>query len=147
LPDGISFPPVNVAGILSAIPAAATTMPPSVTDSGAVGSMTPYARSDHTHASKARKQRITGVSTAVYTWVYPTAFATGVVPICNGIAEDPSANAADSYNVQIEGVPTNTQCTFRIKRQSSGLLLTLLGAISLNPTPGNINLHCLALEP
>lgn len=129
------------------IPQPSTTMPPGVSDSGSVGSNQRYALADHTHASRARKQRVLGVSTATYVWVYPSPFSTGVIPICNGIAEDPTDNANDSYNLQIAGVPTNTQCTFRIKRQSSGLLGLLLGAISFNPTPGTINIHCSALEP
>jgi hypothetical protein len=69
------------------------------------------------------------------------------VPIVNGIAEDPANVAADCYNVQIVGPVSNTDCTFRIVRQSTGLLGLLLGALSINPTPGTINLHCLALEP
>lgn len=132
----------------SSVPVPASTMPPGVSDSGAIGTQTGiYALANHTHASKARKQRVLAVSTATYTWVYPTAFAPGVVPICNGIAEDPADSGTDSYNVQISGVPTNTQCVFRIKRQSSGLIGALLGAISFNQTPGTINIHCTALEP
>jgi len=137
----------DLAAIMASIPQPASSVPPGVADSGAAGSAVPYARGDHTHASKARKQRVTGVSAATYTWVFPTPFAAGVVPICNGIAEDPADSAIDSYNVQISGVPTNAQVTFRIKRQTSGLFGLLTGAIGFNATPGTINLHCSALEP
>lgn len=129
------------------VPLPATSMPPGVADTGALGTDIRYALANHTHASKARKQRVTGINTVTYVWTYPTPFPSGVIPICNAIVEDPADSATDSYNVQISGVPTNTQCTFRIKRQSSGLLSLLLGAISFNPTAGNVNLHCIALEP
>jgi len=146
--SGVAYTPApDISALQAAIPKPATTMPPGVSDAGAVGSQSPYARADHTHASKARKQRMTGVNTATFTWVYPTPFATGVVPICNGIAEDPADSALDSYNVQITGVPTNTQCVFRVKRQTAGLFGLLTGAIGFNPAPGTINVHCTALEP
>lgn len=154
--DSVSYPPVNVSSLqsqinqkadTSAIPQPATAMPPGVADNGLKGTDTRYALADHTHASKARKQRVIGVTTSTYVWIYPTPFPPGTVPVCNGIAEDPSASANDSYNIQVSGVPTNTQCTFSIKRQTSGLLGVLLGALSFNPTPGTINIHCTALEP
>jgi hypothetical protein len=131
----------------SLMPQPASATPPGVADNGTAGLGATYARGDHTHASKARKQRVTSVNAATFVWTYPTPFAAGVVPICNGIAEDPANSASDCYNVQVAGTPTNTQVSFRIIRQSSGLLGLLLGALSINPTPGSINLHCLALEP
>lgn len=126
----------------SSIPLPANAMPPAVADSGASGSMVRYAREDHTHASKARKRRL-GVSASTYTWIYPTPFAAGVVPICNGIGET-AAGVTDLINVQLDGPPTNTQCKFRITRISPGLLSLLLGALSINPTP---LLHMTAFEP
>lgn len=131
------------------IPTMATAAPPGVADSSAAGAASmQYAGANHTHASKARKQRVTGVSTATYTWVYPTPFPAGVVPIVpSPCIEDPANSSTDIYNAQISGTPTNTQCVIRITRQSSGLLSLLLGALSINPTPGTINLHCVALEP
>lgn len=141
----VSYPPVTAQSLN--IPQPATAMPVGVKDTGEVGAASKYAREDHTHASKARKQRVIGVNAATYVWVYPVAFAAGVAPICNAIAEDPANVATDSYNIQVVGTPSNTQVTFRIVRQSSGLLGLLLGALSLNPTAGSINLHCTALEP
>ena len=106
-----------------------------------------YAREDHTHASKARKQIVTlGAAANTYTWTYPAAFAAGVVPIVNAIVQVPNGNT-DLFNVQIMGAPTNTQCTFQINRVSAGLLSLLLGALSINPTPVAATLHMLALEP
>lgn len=138
-------------GIVSGInniPQPATTMPPGVSDSGAIGTVQDkFARADHTHQSKARKQIITMPSAAsTYTWTYPTAFGAGVVPIVSAIVQVSVGNQ-DLFNVQILGAPTNTQCTFQINRVSAGLLALLLGALSLNPTPVAATLHCLALEP
>lgn len=128
-------------------PDPATGPPPAVTDTGAMGTIPRYSREDHTHASKARKSRVTGVNTATYTWTYATPFGTGVVPVCQAIVEDPANSAADSYNCQLSGAPTNTSVTIRIIRQTSGLFGLLLGAIGFNSTPGNVNLSLVALEP
>ncbi len=132
---------------LSNVPQPATAMPPGVSDSGSKGDSLRYALENHTHASKARKQRVTMASAATtYTWVYPTPFDTGVVPIVSGIVQVPNGNS-DLFNVQVMGTPTNTQCTFQINRVSAGLLSLLLGALSINPTPIAATLHLIALEP
>ncbi len=57
------------------------------------------------------------------------------------------AGTQDLFNVQVQGTPTNTQCTFQINRVSAGLLALLLGALSLNPTPIAATLHLFAIEP
>ena len=132
---------------LAGMPQPATGAPPAVEDSGVVGSLPRYAREDHTHASKARKQIVTMPSAAsTYTWTYPVAFAPGVVPVVSAIAQVPGGNQ-DLFNVQVMGTPTNTQCTFQINRVSAGLLALLLGALSINPNPIAATLHMLALEP
>lgn len=133
--------------VQAVIPQPATAMPPGVADAGTKGSAPRYALEDHTHASKARKQIVTMPSAATtYTWTYPVAFASGVVPIVNAIVQVAAGNT-DLFNVQIVGSPTNTQCTFQINRVSAGLLSLLLGALSINPTPVAATLHMLALEP
>lgn len=153
----VSYPPADVSGLqaaiatkadTSAIPQPASAVPPGVTDSGAVGNAPGfYAMSDHTHASKARKAiKVMPSAATTYTWVYPNPFATGVVPVCNGIAQVPSGTT-DLFNVQIIGTPTNTQAVFQINRVSSGLLSLLTGALSINPTPIAATLHLSALEP
>jgi len=135
----------NPPGLTQAdIPQPATSMPPAVADAGASGSQPRYAREDHTHASKVRKEKKT-VSVSLYTWVYPTPFEVGVSPICNAIAQVASGNT-DLFNVQVVGDPTNTQCVFQINRVSGGLLALLLGALSINPTPASIKLHMTASE-
>ncbi len=144
----VSNPSMSLAAVQALIPQPASTTPPGVSDSGAKGSLTQeYALGDHTHAGKARKQiKVMPSAAATYTWVYPTAFAVGVVPIVNAIVQVAAGNQ-DLFNVQIIGAPTNTQCVFQINRVSGGLLALLLGALSLNPTPVAATLHMLALEP
>ncbi|RYG87237.1 MAG: hypothetical protein EON59_08030 [Alphaproteobacteria bacterium] len=143
--DGVSYPPLDP----GLIPEPASSMPPGVSDMGARGTTVRYAREDHTHASKARKERKAVSSGAaasfLMTWVYPTPFGAGVVPIPVGIAE--ATGTTDSINVQVEGTPTNTQCVFRISRFSQTnvalLGLTILSLVA----PGSINVACIALEP
>jgi hypothetical protein len=140
-------PDAPLAGTLDYIsqnmPVPASTPPLSVADSSAVGSSTQmFARADHVHASKVRKERRLSISTATFTWTFPTPFGSGVTPICTAIAEDPANSASDSYNIQVVGAPTNTSVTFRVIRTS-----VVLGILGLNATPGTINAHCVALEP
>lgn len=133
-------------GLTSAdLPQPATLASPGVADASVVGVASPYARMDHTHASKARKT-ISAVSASTYTWTYPTAFGAGVVPICNAIAQVASGTT-DLVNVQVQGTPTNTQCTFQITRYSQGLVGLVTGVLSVNSTPFSGSLHCIAFEP
>lgn len=140
-------PPGPTAGTLEYLvanfPTTTSSGPPAVSDSGDNGT-TPllYAKADHTHASKVRKERKLGISTATMTWTYPTPFASGIVPVCQAIVEDPNNVATDSYNVQVVGTPTNTSCVFRIIRTS-----VVLGVLGLNATPGTVNIHAVALQP
>lgn len=135
--DSVSYPPAQPA----------TSMPPGVSDSGSVGTIQRYALENHTHASKARKQITTmGSAASTYTWVYPTPFASGVIPVVSAIVQVSVGNQ-DLFNVQVQGAPTNTQCTFQINRVSAGLLALLLGALSINNTPVASTLHMIALEP
>ena len=136
-----------MADISPIAPVPATSAPPGVSDTSAVGDNMSYALANHTHGSKARKQIVTmGAAATTYTWTYPVAFGAGVVPVCNAIVQVPNGNT-DLFNVQVLGLPTNTQCTFQINRVSAGLLALLLGALSLNPTPIAATLHMIALEP
>ena len=123
-------------------------MPPGVSDTGSVGSVERYALENHTHASKARKGLAAIASNVgTYTWVYPTPFAGGVAPICNGIAQTASG-ITDLINVQIDGTPTNTQCVFRITRYSQSFLSLLgINILGLNTGSISITLHMTALEP
>lgn len=144
----VSYPPgLSISDVQSLVPQPSTAVPPGVADNSAKGSDMRYALADHTHASKARKEIKTMPSAAsTYTWIYPTAFGAGVVPICNAIVQVPNGTT-DLFNVQIVGSPTAMQCTFQINRVSAGLLALLLGALSLNSTPIAATLHMTALEP
>lgn len=102
--------------------------------------------SDHTHASKARKARVSVAAVTSYAWTYPTPFGAGVVPIVNGIAEVLAGNT-DLINVQILGTPTNTGCVFQIARYSQNVIALVTGALALNATPFTGALHLTAFEP
>ncbi|WP_398457410.1 hypothetical protein [Sphingomonas albertensis] len=150
MPEGLSnagVTQVAIDAMAATIPVPATSTPPGVADTSALGSASPYARADHTHASKARKQIVTmGSAATTFAWTFPTAFPAGVVPIVSAIVQVPSGNT-DLFNVQVMGEPTNAGCVFQINRVSSGLLALLTGALSINPTPIKATLHMLALEP
>lgn len=133
----------SVDALAATVPAPASASPPAVADAGAAGSASPYARADHTHAGKSRTARV-ACTTATLTWTFDPPFAAGVVPCCFGMAEKAGT---DLFNVQLDGLPTNTSAVFRVNRVSSGLLSLLLGALSINPTPASIFLHLFAREP
>lgn len=61
------------------------------------------------------------LATGLYTWTYPAPYAGGVVPI---IEATPEGSASVIVNAQIEGAPTNTQCTIRVTRTAA---VTVLG--------------------
>jgi hypothetical protein len=133
---------------MQTIPQPASAVPPGVADASAVGNTAPYARADHTHASKARKEIKAISATGLYTWTFATAFGAGVVPVCNAIAVCPSGTT-DLVNVQQEGDATATSVTFRVTRyQQSVVSLIGLTILSVNSAlPGGIKLALLALEP
>ena len=145
----ISYPPgINLTDVDAVMPKPATAQPPGVSDTGALGSGTRYALENHTHASKARKSLASVQSNvATYTWVYPVPFDVGVAPICNGIAQTVTG-ITDLINIQIDGVPTNTQCVFRITRYSQSFLSLLgINILGVNNTAIPITLHMTALQP
>lgn len=139
----------SVTSSLAGQPQPASSQPPGVTDTGALGDMmTQYALANHTHASKVRKGMTSTTSNVgTLTWTYPTPFGAGVVPVCNGIAQT-APGVTDLVNVQIEGTPTNTQCVFRITRYSRSFLSLLgLDVLTFNTGSLALNLHMVALEP
>lgn len=145
----ISYPPgISLAEVDAVMPQPATAMPPGVADNGSVGTGSRYALENHTHASKARKSLAAVQSNvSTYTWAYPVAFDVGVAPICNGIAQTASG-ITDLINVQVDGVPTNTQCVFRITRYSQSFLSLLgINILGVNNTAIPITLHMTALQP
>jgi hypothetical protein len=143
--DGL--PDNSPAGLRAAIPTPASTTPPAVSDAGASGSAAPYARGDHTHASKARKDRLQTAADGTLTWTYGTPFGAGVTPRIGAIAEVPNG-VTDVYNVQLVDTPTNTAAKLLVNRlQKSVASLLSLTVLSVPATPGVTWLHLLALEP
>lgn len=129
------------------VPQPSTTMPPGVSDTGSVGNDLRYALSNHTHASKARKERIQSAADGTITWTYPTPFAVGVVPRVVAVAEVPNG-VTDVVNVQVVDTPTNTSCKLLVNRtQRSVVSLIGLTVLSVPSQPGVTWVHAVALEP
>lgn len=132
----------------SDIPSAATSAPPSVADSSAVGTQPMvYALANHTHASKARKARMTSDAAGLINWTFSTPFTAGVTPIISAIAET-ATGVTDVINVQVEGTPTNTSATLRVTRANRSVASLLgLTILSIPTQPGATVVHAIALEP
>ena len=140
---GISSSPIDP----GAIPQPATAMPPGVSDTGAVGNSSKYALENHTHASKARKDRVQSAVDGTITWVYPTPFGVGVVPRVVAVAEVP-AGTTDVVNVQVIDTPTNTQCKLLVNRTNRSVVSLIgLTILSVPSQPGATWVHVVALEP
>jgi hypothetical protein len=128
------------------VPMPATSSPPGVSDSGAVGNVQRYAMENHTHASRARKVRVQSNADGTLTWAYSTPFPAGVVPIVVAVAEVASG-VTDVVNVQVIGTPTNTSCQLLVNR-SNRSVASLLGLTVLSvATAGVTWVHAVALEP
>lgn len=130
------------------VPQPANSAPPSVADTSAVGTMTNrFAMENHTHASKARKDRLQTVADGTLIWTYSTPFGAGVVPRIVAIAEAPNGST-DVYNVQLTAPPTNTAAQLVVNRvQRSVAALLGLTILSVPASPGVTWVHLLALEP
>ena len=78
-----------------------------------------------------------------YTWTYPTAYPSGVVPVISAVSE--SASSTVPQGVQIVGVPTNTSATFKVINlpSTSVLGIVVLGA----PTAAQAYIHITAVAP
>lgn len=128
-------------------PEPATTVPPGVTDTGALGNDMKYALANHTHASKARKERIQSAADGTITWTYSTPFPNGVVPRIAAVAEVASG-VTDVVNVQVVDTPTNVSCKLLVNRtQRSVVALLGLTILSVPASPGVTWVHAVALEP
>lgn len=130
------------------VPKPATSAPPAVADAGAQGNVTRYAMENHTHASKARRDRKQSDAAGLITWVFDPPFDVGVVPRINAIAET-ATGITDVVNVQVEGVPTNAQCQLRVTRTKRSFL-SLLGLDVLSVPaggPGATWVHMAAVSP
>lgn len=130
------------------MPTPATSAPPSVADTSAKGDATAaFALADHTHASKARKARLTTATDGTVTWTFSPPFAAGVVPRVVAVAET-AVGVTDVINVQIEGTPTNTSCKLRANRTTRSVAAVL--GLTILSVPGSVGatlVHALALEP
>lgn len=137
----------NFYNTLPDVPQPATAMPPGVADNGALGTDTRYALANHTHASKARKDRVQSAADGTITWAYPTPFAAGVIPRVVAVAEV-AAGVTDVVNVQVVDTPTNTSCKLLVNRANRSVASLLgLTVLSIPSQPGVTWVHVIALEP
>lgn len=97
--------------------------------------------------AKVQKIRVQTVADGTYTWTYPTAYATGVVPNIKCDVEAPTG-ATVRYSIQMQGPPTNTKVSVKVVMDNqtnvSLLGLTLLGVPS---PPGQVWIHLTASAP
>lgn len=127
------------------MPKPATTMPPGVADSGAVGTDSRYALANHTHASKARKGRVLVPVAGFFDVTFGTPFTTGA-PICAVTAET-TAGDTNVVNAQIDGATTMTGMRIRVTR-TAVTAASLLGLNILSvPTQIATYTHYVCLEP
>lgn len=63
----------------------------------------------------AQKIRVQTATDGTYTYTYPIAYPGGYIPRVSAIAEATSGST-DVINIQVDGVPTNTQTKFRVTR-------------------------------
>lgn len=137
----------NFYNTLPDVPQPATAMPPGVADNGALGTDTRYALANHTHASKARKDRVQSAADGTIAWTYPTPFAAGVIPRVVAVAEV-AAGVTDVVNVQVVDTPTNTSCKLLVNRANRSVASLLgLTVLSIPSQPGVTWVHVIALEP
>jgi len=90
-----------------------------------------------------QRLRVQTNATGDYTWTYPVAYGSGIVPIISCLTE--SSSSTVPQGVQIVGVPTNTSCTFKVINlpSTSVLSIVVLGA----PTGSQAYLHLTAIAP
>lgn len=142
--DGNFYPPPNLGpyALVSQMPTASTSDPQPIAVMPVVGSdATQYARSDHVHASKTRRSRLTTAADGTLTWTYPTAFDFGVIPQIQALVET-GVGVTDVLNVQIEGTPTNVSAKIRVNRtQQSVVALLGLTILSIPTSVGVQTVH------
>ncbi len=127
------------------VPTPSMVAPPSVSDSSTAGTMTTiYALANHTHASKARRAKLTVPANGTADVTFSPAFNSP--PICAVTAETTLGDTA-IVNAQMDGAPTATGMRIRINRaQTSVVALIGLTVLSL-PTQIATTAHFVCIEP
>lgn len=90
--------------------------------------------------------RVTTASSGLYTWTYPVAYASGVVPVIECMAEGPDPQSGAVISVQIEGVPTNTSCKIRVSRSTTTIQVLGINVLSLATAVATV-IHLTARAP
>lgn len=96
-----------------------------------------------------QRARLATASDGTITWTFATPFAAGVVPNVTHIAEAPTsgANSNANINVQLIGVPTNTQARVKVNVQTNTLSVVGLSVTAFTATPAGIVVHLSATAP
>lgn len=143
----ISNPGMSPTEVEALMPQPATVPPPSVADSGAIGTTpTRYALENHTHASKARKGRILVPVSGVFDVAFSMPFPSGNAPLCVTTAETTAGDTA-VVNTQIDGATSSTGFRIRITRTQQSVV-ALLGLTILSvPTQIATYAHYICIEP
>lgn len=139
----------NAAGAVTlALPTAATTMPPCITDAGSAGTSGTmlYAPFNHTHCSKARRIIADTAADGTYTYNYAATPFTNP-PVCTATARVP-VGTSDVVNAQIVGVPSTTSMSVIVNRANRSVASLLgLTVLSILPSPGVTRVDIICLEP
>lgn len=94
-----------------------------------------------------QRAKLTTATDGTVTWTYPIPYGVGVVPNIQAIVQA-GAGTTDVNNVQIDGVPTSTQCKFRVTRtQLSTVALLGLTILSIPASVGAQVIHVEAKLP
>lgn len=90
-----------------------------------------------------QRVRVQTDSTGSYTWTYPIAYASGVIPVISCLTE--SSSSTVPQGVQLVGVPTNTSCTFKVINLPSTSVLSII--VLGSPTGAQAYIHLTAMTP
>jgi hypothetical protein len=119
------------------MPQAATNAPPPVQVDSAQGAGVRYAREDHTHESRlqARRIQVTPDASGQYTYTFPRAYGTGIVPIVQVTCETPAGQSFRYDAGILQGSTTATQTTIVITKTNQNVITGLLNAVLAVFTP------------
>lgn len=97
----------------------------------------------HSIPFSAQKLRVQTAADGTYTFAYPIAYPAGYVPRLSALVEAPSGST-DVINIQVDGVPTNTQAKFRVTRTQQSVV-ALLGLTILS-IPASVGVQWIHIE-
>lgn len=91
----------------------------------------------------AQKIRVQTAADGTYTYTYPIGYPAGYIPRLSAIVEATSGST-DVINIQVDGVPTNTQAKFRVTRTQQSVV-SLIGLTILS-IPASVGVQWIHIE-